>query len=407
MIKFSYRARKESGEEEVGQREATDRFSLARQLRSEGLTVINVTELKPSSKRNFLSGVNFSWQHVKLKDKIIFAGNLSSMLLAGLSLSRSLTVLSKQTSNKYFRTVIDQVGEKINKGESFSRALTSFPKVFPEVFVAMVGAAEESGKMPEALKLIAEQLEKSYGLRRKIIGALIYPAVIVVAIIAIAILMMIFLIPTLSTTFRELNVPLPLSTRIIIGLSDFMVNNLFLVIGLIVIVSFSLVTFFRTKTGKRFLSAVLLRLPLISNLTRQANSATVLRTTSSLISAGVSMTETLEITARVVQNYYYRRVLVEAYDKVQKGLPLSAVLAAHQNLFPVFASEMAAVGEETGQLADLLLKGATFFEEEVNQVTKNLSTIIEPVLMIVIGLAVGIFAVSMIGPMYSLSNAIK
>lgn len=407
MLKFSYRARNEGGIEVVGQREATDRFALARELRGEGLIVVVVTELKVSRRRNPFSRISLFGRRVKLKDKIIFAGNLGSMLSAGLSLSRSLTVLSKQTSNKYFRMVIDQISEKINKGDSFSRALDSYPKVFPEVFVAMVGAAEESGKMPEALKLIAEQLEKSYGLRRKIVGALIYPAVIVLAIIVIAILMMIFLIPTLSTTFKELNVPLPLSTRLIIGLSDFMVNNLFLVLGLFIVVGFSLFYFFRTKTGQRYLSALFLHLPFVNNLTRQANSATVLRTTSSLISAGVSMTKTLEITARVVQNYYYRRVLVEAYDKVQKGLPLSAVLAAHQNLFPIFASEMAAVGEETGQLADLLLKGALFFEEEVNQVTKNLSTIIEPVLMIIIGLAVGIFAVSMIGPMYSLSNAIK
>ena len=150
-----------------------------------------------------------------------------------------------------------------------------------------------------------------------------------------------------------------------------------------------------------------MHVPFINNLTRQSNSATVLRTISSLIAAGVSMTETIEITARVVQNHYYREVLIEAYDKVQKGFSLSAVFAAHQNLFPIFASEMAAVGEETGQLPELLLKGALFFEDEVDQVTKNLSTVIEPVLMIVIGVAVGFFAISMIGPMYSLSNAIK
>lgn len=329
------------------------------------------------------------------------------MLSAGLSLSRALSVLSKQTSNKYFKEIIDQVNEKVNKGDSFSRALASYPKVFPEVFVAMVEAAEESGKLPESLKLIAEQLEKSYGLRRKIVGALIYPSVIVVAIFVIGVLMMIFLIPTLSATFRELNVPLPLTTSLVIGLSDFLVNNLFLVLSLLLIIILGLVAFTQSKLGKLYSSALLLNLPFIKNLTRQANSATVLRTISSLISAGVNMTHTLEIAARVVQNHYYRQVLIEAYDKVQKGLPLSAVFAAHQNLFPIFASEMSAVGEETGKLPELLLKGALFFEEEVDQVTKNLSTVIEPILMIIIGVAVGFFAISMIGPMYSLSNAIK
>lgn len=407
MIKFSYRVRKDSGEEEVGQRESADRFTLARELRGEGLTVISVTEIKMSPKGSLLPAIHFSWGYVRLKDKVIFAGNLGSMLSAGLPLSRSLSVLSKQTGNKYFRGIINQVGEKINKGDNLSRALSSYPRVFPEFFVAMIEAAEESGKLPEALKLIAEQLEKSYGLRRKITGAMIYPTVIIFVIIVIAILMLIFLIPVLSVTFRDFNVPLPLSTRIIIGLSDFMVNNIFLVLSTLVLAIVALTIFFRSKTGRRYSSAILLHTPFLNNLTRQANSALVLRTTSSLISAGVGMTQTLMITSHVVQNYYYRRVLVEAYDKVQKGLPLSTVFSAHQNLFPVFVSEMAAVGEETGRLADLLLKGAIFFENEVNQITKDLSTIIEPALMVMIGIVVCIFAVSIIGPLYSLSNVIK
>jgi type IV pilus assembly protein PilC len=407
MIKFFYRVKREGGEEETGERLSTDRFTLARELRGEGLTVISVNEVRVKIGNDILSKVNIFGHRVKLKDKIIFASNLSSMLSAGLSLSRALSVLSKQTNNKNFKRIIDQVGEKINKGDSFSRALASYPKVFPEVFVAMIEAAEESGKMPEALKLIAEQLEKSYGLRRKIVGALIYPAVIVAVIFAIGILMMIFLIPTLSATFKELGVPLPMTTLFVIGLSDFLVNNLILVLILIAGAIAGAFVFIRSDLGKRYFSTLFLYLPFVNNLTRQANSATVLRTISSLISAGVSMTQTLEITARVVQNGYYRKVLIEAYDKVQKGLPLSAVFAAHQNLFPIFASEMSAVGEETGKLPELLLKGALFFEDEVDQVTKNLSTVIEPVLMVFIGIAVGFFAISMIGPMYSLSNAIK
>jgi len=271
----------------------------------------------------------------------------------------------------------------------------------------MVAAAEETGKLPEALKLISEQLEKSYALRRKIIGALIYPSVIVVAIVAIGILMMIFLIPTLSATFRELNVPLPLSTRLVIGLSDFLVNNILVVLaGLVLLIVFSL-WWPKTELGKKIMSWLLLHIPFVNKLTRQVNSAVIMRTTSSLVSAGVSLTKTMAITEKVVQNYYYQQVMVEALDKVQKGISLSVIFSAHQNLFPIFASEMSSVGEETGKLPELLLKGAIFFEDEVDQVTKNLSTVIEPVLMIIIGLAVGLFAVSMIGPMYSLSNAIK
>ncbi len=411
MANFSWRAKKVNGEESSGERESIDRFSLARELRAEGLIALSIEELSSTGekkdKRKPWSKFNIVLGRVKMKDKIIFANNLSAMISAGLPLSRALSIMLRQTSNKYFKKVIGEIETRINKGESLSRALANWPKIFPEVFVSMVASSEETGRLPEALKLVSEQLEKSYALRRKILGAMIYPAVIIAAIIVIGILMMIFLIPTLSATFRELNVPLPLSTRFVIGLSDFLVNNFLLVFAGLVVVIVIASWFPRTLSGKKIVDKMLLKIPFINNITRQVNSAVIMRTTSSLVSAGVSLTRTMEVTEKVVQNYYYKQVMVEAFDKVQKGIPLSVIFAAHQNLFPIFASEMSAVGEETGKMPEMLLKGATFFEDEVDQVTKNLSTIIEPVLMVIIGLAVGFFAISMIGPMYSLSNAIK
>ncbi len=405
MTNFFYRAVDALGKQRTGEQEAEDKFSLARLLRAEGLTVIAVEDaLARRNKAKF----SLSWRRrVSLRDKIIFANNLSAMLSAGLSLSRALSVLERQTENKFFSRTIGLMVKAIDKGSSFSQSLVEQKKVFPEVFVAMVETAEESGKLPETLKLVANQLEKTYGLQRKIIGALIYPAIIVLVIIAIAVLMMIFLVPTLSATFKELGVPLPLSTRVVIGTSDFLVNNLPLV-GAIVLFIVSLATFFlRTKSGQRFLAKMFLFLPVFRRLTKSANSAKVLRTISSLISAGVGLGRALEITGRVVTNHYYRQVILNAKKEVEKGRVFSDILAENDNLFPVFASEMTAVGEETGRLADLLLKGAEFFEDEVDQATKNLATVIEPFLMVVIGLAVGLFAISMIGPMYSLSNAIK
>ena len=406
MTKFHYRAKKANGEELTGEREAADRFLLARDLRNEGLIALSIEEAV-KARRKF--EINFSelFKRVKMKEKIIFANNLSAMIGAGLPLSRALSVMIRQTSNQYFKKILGEVAGLITSGESLSRALAKYPKIFPEVFTAMVAASEETGRLPEALKLVSEQFDKSYTLRRKIIGAMIYPAVIIIAIIAIGVLMMIFLIPTLSATFRDLNVPLPLSTRIVIGLSDFLVHDIFLVLagaGALILI---FVWLPKTKLGKKTLDGVLLRLPFINSLTRQVNSAVIMRMISSLVSAGVSLTKTMEVTEKVVQNYYYKQVMIEALDKVQKGIALSVIFSAHQNLFPIFVSEMSAVGEETGKLPEMLLKGAVFFEDEVDQVTKNLSTIIEPALMVVIGLAVGFFAISMIGPMYSLSNAIK
>lgn len=403
-MKIFYRAKTASGEEKIGEQEAPDRFALARELRTEGLTVIYAEPATTRAKKSFWQVDLFG--RVKMKDKIVFASNLSAMVSAGLPLSRALEVMERQTSNKKFKAVIKDLREKINQGETLSNALANHPKVFPEVFVAMVATAEESGKLPEALKNVSEQLSKSYDLRRKIKGAMVYPSVILTVMIIIGILMMIFLVPTLTATFREMNVELPLSTKILIGVSDFMVAHAILVFVALFVFVASLVSFIRSKTGSFWLDTFSLRLPMVGSLVKQVNSATIMRAISSLISSGVSMIRTIEITERLVQNHHYKAVMREAIEKVQKGVALSAVFEAHQNLFPVFVEEMSAVGEETGKLPDMLLKGAIFYEEEVNQVTKNLSTIIEPALMVLIGIAVGFFAISVIGPMYSLSSAL-
>lgn len=403
---FFYRAKTADGKEVSGTREAEDKYLLARELRSEGLLVMVVDTVHKKNLNNKISSLSI-FRSVKMKDLIIFANNLGAMVGSGLALSRALSVMGRQTSNKYFKEIIEQIEVKINQGESLSQAMEHYKKVFGELFIAMIATAEESGRLPEALTLIGEQLAKSYELRRKVIGAMIYPAVIIVAIIIVGILMMVFLVPTLTATFKEMNVDLPLSTKLVIMFSDFLVNNLILVFFGVILASMFLVFAWRSRVGGKLIDALVLRLPIVGDLSRKVNSAMVMRTVSSLVSSGVSMLRTIEITERVVGNHYYKAVLKEAYIKVQKGVTLSSIFREHEKLFPVFVDEMTAVGEETGRLSEMLLKGAIFYENEVDQTTKNLSTIIEPVLMIFIGLAVGLFAVSMIGPMYSLSDAIR
>ncbi len=387
-----------------GNREAADRFTLARELKAEGLTVV-YTELGIEKKKNSWN-ISFGGG-VRLKDKIFFAANLSAMVGAGLTLLRALEVLEKQSSRKRFKEVIRGLSDQVKEGRPLSAALSRYPKVFPEVFTAMVATAEESGRLPESLKIVSEQMQKSYDLRRKVRGAMIYPAIIFSVMIIIGILMMIYLVPTLTATFRELDVQLPLSTKIVVGLSDFMVAHTVAVVVILFALAGGLAIFWQSRSGKNMIDRLSLRLPVIGGLAKEVNSAVIMRTVSSLLSSGVSMTRTLEITERVVGNHLYKNVLKEALEKVQKGILLSTVFEAHQNLFPIFVEEMSAVGEETGKLPDMLLKGAIVYEENIDQATKNLSTIIEPALMVVIGAAVGFFAISMIGPMYSLSEAIK
>lgn len=403
-MKFHYQAKDKEGREISGEREASDRFALAREMRAEGQTLLLARPVAESAARatfrRFFPGA------VRMHDKIVFAGNLSAMVSAGLSLSRAFAVMERQTKNKRFKSVIAGLAARLNAGDSLATALKIYPDVFPPVFTAMVSAGEESGKLPQALQVVADQLTKSYDLRRKVRGAMIYPAIIIIVIITIGILMMIFLVPNLTAIFKEMEAELPLSTRIVIAVSNLLSQHPLSSIGGLLLLIFGLLAFFRSARGKSVSDYLAIRLPLIHPIVHKVNSAVTMRTVSSLISSGVGMVEALNITGRVIQNHYYRAILTESAEAVEKGKPLSAVFKTHENLYPVLVGEMIEVGEETGKLSELLLKGALFYEEEVAQATKNLSTIIEPLLMVIIGVAVGFFAVSMIGPIYSLSDAL-
>lgn len=402
---FYYKAKNLDGTIVEGQAEAVDRFALSRQMRDGGMILLSAKD--KALKNTFdLQSLNNLLSTVKLHDKIIFTRNLSAMLSAGLALSRSLAILEKQTQNIKFKKVLGSIIEDINKGGTLSAGMKKFPKIFSPLFISMVRAGEESGGMPEALNMIGIQLEKSYTMTKKIKGALIYPAVIITAIIGIGALMLVYVVPTLTSTFRELNVSLPKSTQAIIFVSEFLVQH---TIAFIVIIVSSISIFvwsLKTKVGGRIFDLVCLKLPVISELIKEVNSARTARTLSSLLSSGVSIEQSLEITEDVLQNSYYKEVIHSAGASITKGLPLSQLFKNRSDIYPVLVGEMIEVGEETGKMSDMLMNIANFYEEEVDSATKDLSTIIEPLLMVVIGVAVGFFAVSMITPMYSLLNNI-
>ncbi len=329
------------------------------------------------------------------------------MLRAGLPLSRALEVLNKQTTNEYFKTIIQTLLETIDKGGTFSEGLAKYPTVFSALFVSMVKAGEESGGMPNALSEIGLNLEKSYALNRKIKSAMMYPMIILCAIFLIGILMFIYVVPTLTKTFTELNVELPMSTRIVVGLSDLISNHiLLLMLGIAVLVGMIIFAFKMPKT-KRGIDYVSIKIPVVGTLLKEVNAARTARTLSSLLTSGVSIGRAITITKEVLQNHFYKQVLTEVEHAIEQGEPMSGVFKAHVNLYPVMVGEMMEVGEETGKLSSMLLDIATFYEGEVDAKTKDLSTIIEPVLMIFIGGAVGFFAVSMLSPMYSIMDNIK
>jgi type IV pilus assembly protein PilC len=302
--------------------------------------------------------------------------------------------------------VMADVREEINKGNQFNVALNKYPDTFSKLYVAMVRAGEESGGLAPALEMIALQLERASNLRKKIKGAMIYPCIVISVMIILGILMMVYVMPTITETFLKMGVDLPLTTRILIGSSTFMsAHGLAVVAGIGAVIGL-LIAFGRTVFGRRFIHLLLIHLPVIGNLVKQTNSAYTGRTLSSLLSSGVDVIGAIDITKDVIQNVHYKDILEEAKVKVEKGSPLSETFIAHENRYPILVGEMIAVGEETGNISAMLTEIATFYETEVEQKTKDLSTIIEPLLMVFIGGGVGFFALAMIAPIYSIGDSI-
>lgn len=390
-----------------GALEALDRLTLARDLRGRGLVPITISQQSESFFSKFSLSFSNIFSRVKTAELIILTKNLSGMLRSGLSLYRALSVLKKQTKNPKLDKILTSVSDNINAGENLSFGLSKFPDVFSKLFISMTRAGEESGNLADALSNIGINLEKSHSLTKKIKGALIYPGVIFSAMIVIGVLMFAFVVPTLAKTFQDLGAPLPATTKLLIFLGNFFSNHLILTFVIIIALAFGLFSFFRAKFMEKYIDFAIVRLPVIGNLAKEINTARTARTMSSLLSSGVSITRAVEITEDVVQNIYYKKILNDAKIEVERGAPFSQAFANSKNLYPIMMSEMIQVGEETGKLSDMLLQIALFYEEEVENKTKNLSTIIEPLLMLFIGAAVGFFAISMISPLYSVMGSIK
>lgn len=402
-MKFSYKGKNAAGAVVTGTIAAADRNEAVSLIRDSGVLPILV-EKKASVSLN----MNLTlFRRVKLSEKIMFTKNIAGMLKAGLPLSRALSVLAKQTNNAYFKSIIAALLDTIDKGETLSEGLAKYPGVFSSLFVAMVRSGEESGGLPAALAEIGTNLEKTYALNRKVKSALMYPSIIVGAIILIAVLMFIYVVPTLVGTFKELGAELPSSTKLVIAISDLFSNHLPLLgLGLVLVIALGYLAF-KLRTTKRGIEWLTVRAPVLGTLIQEINAARTARTLSSLIASGVNISRAITITKEVLQNSYYKEVLDEALAAVERGETISSVFKAHLSLYPVMVGEMMEVGEETGKMTNMLLDIATFYEGEVEAKTKDLSTIIEPVLMILIGAGVGFFAVSMLSPMYSIMDSIK
>ena len=403
MPSYSYTATSQAGEKISGTEIVKTERELAQLLHKKGYVLTSVEEQGTGQKKPF-SFQNFVGEFfgVPLKEKLVFTRNLKVMITAGVPLPKALDALAEQTRNKKLQNALKAVKEEVIQGQALSEAMAQQPKIFSELFQNMVKAGEASGTLEEVLTQLTIQMERDYEVRSKVKGALIYPSVIVFAMLVIAVFMLTFVVPKLAATFADLEVELPLTTRVIVGLGDFFSQFWYVVaFGF----AAAVIGFFRalkTRWGKKLFDKAILKVPVISGIVKNMQTALTARTLSSLLAAGVPIVSALEITSRVLGNWYFREAIEVSSKEVQKGAKVSEVLGDYEHLYPVMMIQMIQVGEETGETTDILKKVAEFFEEEIDNVTKNLSSIIEPVLMLVIGVVVGFFAISMFQPMYSL-----
>jgi type IV pilus assembly protein PilC len=351
---------------------------------------------------NFLESIS----SVPVKEKLIFIQNLSVMIRSGITILAAFRTLAEQTENKTFAKIIKQVAVKLEQGSSLSDSLKPYPKVFNELFVNMVSSGEVSGKLEDVLNQLYLQTKKQYELTSRIKGALIYPIVVVVAMIGIGFFMMIFVIPNITSVFVESGVALPLSTRILIAMSNFITKNIVLCITSIVAIVAIIWKFMTTKQGKYIFQAITLRLPIIGPIIKKVNLARFARTTSSLLKTDIMIVNAFKITADVVGNVHYRKTILEISEQIKKGGQINEVIKKYPNFFPPMVAQIIAVGEQTGEVSEILGDLATFYEDDMEQIMQNIPSIIEPILIVLLGVGVGAIAIAVIMPMYSLTNAI-
>lgn len=408
MPLYSYTALDKVGNANPGSREARDEHELARALGEQGLLLLRASSKKTrfSMFSQFMDVANGLFG-VSTEEILMLIRNMKVMITAGVPLPKALDILSAQAKGQSMRKTLVAMREKIMQGFSLSQAMALYPEVFSELFVHMVQVGEESGTLEEALSQLATQTERSYELTSKIKSAMMYPAVIITAMIIIGIIMIIYVVPKLAESFKDLGIALPVSTRFVIGLADFLTYRWYVVI-LGVLGAFAGIFFARrTDEGKRLIDTILLRIPFVSAIIVKTNAAFTVRILGSLIAAGVPIVRALEITARVLNNVHFQSVLMQGAEDVKKGAKLSQVFRQYGHVYPFVVTQMVEVGEETGKTAEIFATLANFYEDEVGAMTKNLAAVIEPVLMLMIGAVVGFFAISMITPMYSMLRTVR
>ncbi|MDE5782349.1 MAG: type II secretion system F family protein [Lachnospiraceae bacterium] len=398
MPNFKYVAYSKDGKEVKGSIEAVDQEDAAKKIKEQGQMVVKVEAEGALDKDLNLS---FGKKKASSRDLSVFCRQFVSISTAGVAIVDALEMLGDQTENKALQEAIFNVEASVQKGETLAGSMRKQNGIFPSIMVNMVEAGESSGNLEVSFERMAIQFEKSTKIQQLVKKSMIYPIALSVIVVGVVVLMMAFVVPTFSDMYADMDQQLPALTRMVVAISDFVVDRWYILIAAIVIAVIGFKVFAASKTGMYVLADVKRKIPIFGKLTIKSSSAQFARNLSTLTAAGISMIDALDIVAKTMPNIRFRDAVLEAKEKVAQGRPLSEPLKAG-GIFPNMIIHMIGIGEETGNMDDMLITAATYFEEEVEAATEQVAAIIEPLLIVVMAGIVGVIIMSILIPMFGM-----
>ena len=398
MAKYSFKVIDSAGKQSKKTVDAKSEEAARSKLRSEGYSVAGVG-------KEVGGGKGKKGGKVTNRDLSVFCKQFASVLRAGVPMISALDMMSEQMTNKALKAALSDAASYVQKGGTMSQALAQSPKVFPSTLVNMVAAGETSGKMEIAFERMATQFEKDGAIQSKIKSAMVYPIVILVVLVGVVGLLMVMVIPTFSEMFKEMGTKLPAATQALVNLSDFIANKWWLLLIIIVAVIVGFKFFRKTPAGQQFTSTFCLKAPIVGPLCVKTAAATFSRTFATLLGSGINMIDAIEQTGKVMKNKVIRDKVIECKGQVAKGVPLSVPIR-NMDIFPAMLPSMMHIGEETGNIEEMMEKVADFYEEEVDNAVSALTSIMEPLIIVVLGVTVGGIVIAIYTPILSMYDAV-
>ena len=402
MKRFEYSARTKDGAVDRGEMEAKNRTQVVESLQAKGLIVVKVEE-----KVALLSALNeINIGGVPMKDKVVFMRQLATMMSSGLPLTQSLEILAAQATNPMFRRALKDVLSDVESGSSLAKAFGKQSGMFDDIVLNLIKAGEDSGKLEEIFLRLADELENQQDFQTKVKSAMLYPAIIMVTIVAVVAIVMVFMIPTIKDIFTEFGSDIPTLTKILIAISDFTVNYWWIVLILVGMSVGGFKYYIETTGGRRVWDNFKLTVPIFGKLFTNIELSQMTQTLYLLISSGLPILEALGLVGQSLSNVWFKEAVANAASEVEKGSSLALPLSREDKI-PLLVSQMISVGEETGRLDEILKKQGEYYKNEVDVMTSNLATMIEPIMLVIMGVVVGFIAVAVYLPLFSLASVVK